>query len=58
MIEEFKQKIGLNEDLSKLFDIAVEIEKQAMADEYFTSRGVYPNVDYYCGILLSAMHIP
>ena len=58
MILQFRNKIGLSEDLNTLFEIALEIERQASADEYFTSRGVYPNVDYYCGILLAAMHIP
>lgn len=56
MITEFKTKIGFRE--SHLFDIALEIERQALADTYFTSRGLYPNVDYYSGILLTAMHIP
>jgi len=41
-----------------LFDIAQELEKQTTDDEYFTSRGLYPNVDFYAGILLSALHIP
>ena len=58
MILQFRDKIGLSEELNTLFEIALEIERQASADEYFTSRGVYPNVDYYCGILLAAMHIP
>ena len=58
MIFLFRKKIGLSSELDNLFEIALEIERQALDDDYFTSRGVYPNVDYYCGIMLSAMHIP
>ena len=41
-----------------LFDTALEIEKFALEDEYFKSRNLYPNVDYYSGIILLAMGIP
>jgi citrate synthase len=58
MIFEFRDKIGLSQELNNLFEIALEIERLASEDEYFSTRGLYPNVDYYCGILLTAMHIP
>ena len=41
-----------------LFKIALEIEKYALEDEYFVSRKIYPNVDYYSGIVQSALGIP
>ncbi len=41
-----------------LFDIAMALEKIALEDEYFVSRKLYPNVDFYSGILLKAIGIP
>ncbi len=41
-----------------LLDIAVELEQAAMADHYFQDKGLYPNVDFYAGIVLRAMGIP
>lgn len=58
LIIEFRTKIGLGTKEGMLFDVALEIERQALSDDYFTKRGLYPNVDYYCGILLTAMNIP
>ena len=43
---------------SPLLDIAVELEKRALDDEYFTSRKLYPNVDFYSGIVQRALGIP
>ncbi|QIN80741.1 citrate synthase [Rubrobacter marinus] len=43
---------------SVLLDIAIELEKRALDDEYFTSRKLYPNVDYWSGIIYEAMNIP
>ena len=42
----------------ELLEIALELAETAMADEYFTSRKLYPNVDFYSGIILRAMGIP
>jgi citrate synthase len=39
-------------------DIAVELEKRALDDEYFTERKLYPNVDFYSGLIYEALHIP
>src|ERR687886_597534 len=39
-------------------DIAVELEKRALDDEFFTSRKLYPNVDFYSGIIYQAMGFP
>ncbi|VXB49877.1 citrate synthase [Brevundimonas sp. G8] len=41
-----------------LFLVAKELEKVALSDEYFTSRKLFPNVDFYSGITLSAMGFP
>ncbi len=41
-----------------LLDIALELEKIALEDEYFISRNLYPNVDFYSGIIYQAMGIP
>jgi citrate synthase len=39
-------------------EIAVELEKHALDDEYFTERKLYPNVDFYSGLMYEAMNIP
>jgi citrate synthase len=41
-----------------LFQVAKELEAVALQDEYFTSRKLFPNVDFYSGITLSAMGFP
>ncbi len=41
-----------------LLDIATELEKRALDDEYFTSRKLYPNVDFYSGLIYEALGIP
>ena len=41
-----------------LFDVARELEKIALEDEYFIEKKLYPNVDFYSGIILSAMGFP
>ncbi len=41
-----------------LFKIALQLEKIALEDEYFVQRKLYPNVDFYSGITLSAIGIP
>jgi citrate synthase len=41
-----------------LLDMAIALEKVALEDEYFVSRKLYPNVDFYSGIILKAMGIP
>ncbi len=41
-----------------LIDIAVELERIALQDEYFVSRRLYPNVDFYSGIIYEAMGFP
>lgn len=41
-----------------LLEMAVELERIALTDEYFIQRKLYPNVDFYSGIILKAMGIP
>ncbi len=41
-----------------LIDIAVELERIALEDDYFVSRKLYPNVDFYSGIIYEAMGLP
>lgn len=43
---------------NKLLEIAIELEGIALKDEYFIERKLYPNVDYYSGIIMNAMEIP
>jgi citrate synthase len=43
---------------STLLQIATELEKRALDDEYFSSRKLYPNVDFYSGIIYEAFGIP
>jgi citrate synthase len=41
-----------------VFDLALKLEEIALKDEYFVSRKLYPNVDFYSGIIYSALGIP
>jgi len=41
-----------------LFDIALKIEELALKDDYFIGRNLYPNVDFYSGLILKAVGIP
>ncbi|HUY84019.1 MAG TPA: citrate synthase [Steroidobacteraceae bacterium] len=50
------EKLGRRE--SPLFDLALRLEEIALKDEYFVSRKLYPNVDFYSGIIYSALGIP
>lgn len=49
-------ELGLEND--PLFKLAKELEKIALEDEYFVDRKLYPNVDFYSGIVLRAIGIP
>lgn len=48
-------KLGINDPL---LDIAKKLEKVALEDEYFKARNLYPNVDFYSGIIYKALGIP
>jgi citrate synthase len=49
-------ELGLQDD--PLFKLAMALEKIALEDDYFVSRKLYPNVDYYSGIVQKAIGIP
>jgi citrate synthase len=53
---EVLDELGLKDD--KLFKLAMALEKIALEDEYFVSRKLYPNVDFYSGIVYKALGIP
>ncbi|MCC2646565.1 MAG: aarA [Rickettsiaceae bacterium] len=48
----------LKQNDNPLLQIAVELERIALSDEYFVERKLYPNVDFYSGIIYEAMGIP
>jgi citrate synthase len=52
---EVLNKLGIK---NKLLEIAVELEEMALRDEYFVQRKLYPNVDFYSGIIYQAIGIP
>ncbi|MEO8408139.1 MAG: citrate synthase, partial [Oxalobacteraceae bacterium] len=53
---EVLEALGLQND--RLFKLAMALEKIALEDEYFVSRKLYPNVDFYSGIVQRALGIP
>ena len=53
---EVLNELGLHDD--PMFKLAMELEKIALEDDYFVSRKLYPNVDFYSGIVMRAMGIP
>jgi citrate synthase len=53
---EVLSELGIKDD--PLLDLALELERIALHDEYFVSRKLYPNVDFYSGIILKAMGFP
>ncbi|HIP94824.1 MAG TPA: citrate synthase [Leucothrix sp.] len=52
------EHLGKDNEYQELFDTAMELERIALEDDYFVSRNLYPNVDFYSGIILLAMGIP
>jgi citrate synthase len=53
---EVLNELGIKDD--PLLDIAIELERIALHDEYFIEKKLYPNVDFYSGITLKAMGFP
>ncbi len=53
--DEVLEKLGIKDPM---LDIAKKLEKVALEDEYFKSRNLYPNVDFYSGIIYRALGIP
>ncbi|HSH29352.1 MAG TPA: citrate synthase [Thiohalobacter sp.] len=54
---ELLDELGSTRD-QPLFEIALELERIALEDDYFKERNLYPNVDFYSGIILRALGIP
>ncbi len=48
-------RLGIN---SKLLEIAMDLERIALEDDYFAKRRLYPNVDFYSGVIFKALGIP
>ncbi|MDX1561728.1 MAG: citrate/2-methylcitrate synthase, partial [Gammaproteobacteria bacterium] len=48
-------KLGIDDPL---LDLAVRLEEVALKDDYFIERKLYPNVDYYSGVIMRAIGIP
>jgi citrate synthase len=53
-VEEVFEVTGTNPKL----DLATELEKRALDDDYFTERKLYPNVDFYSGLIYEALRLP
>ena len=51
---EIFEQVGMDKDL----EIALELERIALSDEYFISRKLYPNVDFYTGLIYRSMAFP
>jgi citrate synthase len=58
IIQQHMDEVFEATEYNPLVEIARELEKRALEDEYFTSRKLYPNVDFYSGIIYEAMGIP
>lgn len=53
---EVLEVLGITDD--PILDVAMELEKIALEDQYFIDRGLYPNIDFYSGITLKALGFP
>src|SRR5712692_6065269 len=58
IIKEIADKVFTVTGRNPLLDIALELERIALDDEYFVSHKLYPNVDFYSGIIYQAMGFP
>ena len=56
MCHEVLEKLGNQND--PLFDLALKLEEIALSDDYFKERNLYPNVDFYSGIIYKVLGIP
>lgn len=55
---EVLSRLGSDNPNQPLFDTALELERIALEDDYFIERKLYPNVDFYSGVILRALGIP
>jgi citrate synthase len=58
IIQQHMEEVFEATQYNALVEIARELEKRALDDEFFTSRKLYPNVDFYSGIIYEALEIP
>jgi citrate synthase len=56
LCKQLHAELGL--EMPPLFHLAEELEKAAVNDEYFKSRNLYPNIDFYSGFILESLQIP
>jgi citrate synthase len=54
LADEVFKEVGMDKDL----EIALELERIALSDDYFVSRKLYPNVDFYTGLIYRSMRFP
>jgi len=55
LLDELEEELGVD---SELLAIAAKIEEVALNDDYFVTRKLYPNIDFYSGLILTALKIP
>ena len=55
LLDELKEDLGVD---SELLEVAKKIEDVALTDPYFIERKLYPNIDFYSGLILTALKIP
>jgi citrate synthase len=58
IIKEVADKVFAITGRNPLLDVALELEKIALEDDYFVSRKLYPNVDFYSGLIYQALGLP
>ena len=58
IIQQYLEPVFEATEYNPLVEIAQELEKRALEDDYFTERKLYPNVDFYSGIIYEALGIP
>ena len=58
IIQQHMEEVFEATEYNPLVEIARELERRALDDDYFTSRKLYPNVDFYSGIIYEALQIP
>ncbi len=58
IIKDFAHQLFEVTGRNPMLDIALELEKRALSEEYFAKRKLYPNVDFYSGIIYQALGIP
>ncbi len=58
MCHEVLGKLGNNHGNEQLFELALKLEEIALKDDYFIERKLYPNVDFYSGLIYRALGIP